>query len=69
VKQASNIARAAPLLSHRHRGIQKLVIGQGAQESDGVEQVRFAHSIRAGYAGEGAKMNVNVNKVLEPRYF
>jgi hypothetical protein len=45
MKQAPDISRAVPLRSHRHRGIRKLVLSQGAQESDGIEQIRFAHAI------------------------
>jgi len=69
VKQAPDVPRAVPLRSHRHRGIQKLVVGQGAQESDSIKQVRFAHSVRAGNACKGPKVDIDIHQVLKSRHF
>ncbi len=59
----------ASIVTNREGGINKRTIREGAQEGDGVEQVRLADTVGPGDTGERAEAHVNVDQILEARNF
>ena len=45
--------------------VEKLVVGESAQKTDYIEEVRFADAVRSGDTGEGPKAHVYIDEILE----
>ncbi len=69
MKEAAQVSGVTTIVTNREGGINKRTIREGAQEGDGVEQVRLADAVGPSDTGERAEAHVNVDQILEARNF
>jgi len=69
VEKTLDVTRTSPFVTNREGRIHQWIIREGAQETDSVQKVRFADSIRASNARERSETNIDIHQILETRHF